>query len=86
MSYDFRELFYTDYYGVKWSENGKNTTIHWMAISNQMSIPGENYGPVKVIPVSNEVQNLYQDAFELWDDALDTVEIEKTETESEAID
>ena len=84
MSYDFRELFYTDYYGVKWSENGKNTTIHWMAISNQMSIPGENYGPVKVIPVSNEVQNLYQDAFELWDDALDTVEIEKTETESEA--
>jgi hypothetical protein len=84
VSYDFRELFYTDYYGVKWSENGKNTTIHWMAISNQMNIPGENYGPVQVIPVSNEVQNLYQDAFELWDDALDTVEIEKTETDSEA--
>ena len=84
MSYDFPELFYTDYYGVKWSENGKNTTIHWMAFSNQMNIPGENYGPVEVIPVSNEVQNLYQDAFELWDDALDTVEIEKTETDSEA--
>lgn len=84
MSYDFRELFYTDYYGVKWSENGKNTTIHWMAISNQMNIPGDNYGSVQVIPVSNEVQNFYQDAFELWDDALDTVEIEKTETDSEA--
>ena len=84
MSYDFRELFYTDYYGVKWSENGKNTTIHWMAISNQMNIPGEHYGPVQVIPVSNEVQNIYQDAFKLWDDALNTVEIEKTETESEA--
>ena len=84
MSYDFRELFYTDYYGVKWSENGKNTTIHWMAISNQMNIPGENHGPVQVIPVSNEVQNLYIDAFKLWDDALDTVEIEKTETDSEA--
>jgi hypothetical protein len=55
-----------------------------MAISNQINIPGENYGPVQVIPVSNEVQNLYQDAFELWDDALDTVEIEKTETDSEA--
>ena len=84
MSYDFRELFYTDYYDVKWSENGKNTTIHWMAISNQMNIPGENHGPVQVIPVSNEVQNLYKDAFKLWDDALDTVEIEKTETNSEA--
>ena len=84
MSYNFRELFYTDYYGVKWSENGKNTTIHWMAISNQMNIPGENHGPVQVIPVSNEVQNLYIDAFKLWDDALDTVEIEKTGTDSEA--
>ena len=84
MSYDFQELFHTDYYGVKWSENGKNTTIHWMVISNQMNIPGENYGPVQVIPVSNEVQNLYQDAFELWDDALDTVEIEETKNDSEA--
>lgn len=84
MSFDFQELFNTDYYGVKWSENGKNTTIYWMVISNQMNIPGDSYGPVQVIPVSNAVQNLYQDAFELWDDALDTIEIEKAETDSEA--
>ena len=73
MSFNFDTLFYDDYYGgIKWAASGQNVTVTWSFVSDNIIVPGVA-GEISVNEPDNATIAVYQQAFKLWDDALDTL-------------
>ena len=73
MPFNFDTLFYDDYYGgVKWAAPGQNVTVTWSLVSDNIIVPGVA-GEISVNEPDNATIAVYQQAFKLWDDALDTL-------------
>jgi len=67
-TYDFQKIFYTDYYpGTRWDNSSGNLTITWS--TNKQIIFDE---PV-VRSFTSEELVWVRNAFQSWDDALDSV-------------
>jgi len=78
-TYDFQKIFYTDYYpGTRWDNSSGNLTITWS--TNKQIIFDE---PV-VRSFTSEELVWVRNAFQSWDDALDSVKFLEISDSSQA--
>ena len=76
---DFDELFYEEYFNVKWYWD----VIYWDIATDEIVTPYyQEIFPVIYIDEDSKEYQIITKAFQLWDDALDTVSFEKDYTGS----
>jgi hypothetical protein len=78
MSFKFDQLFYDDFYNATWATiPGGVRQITWSIEENQLELP-LNGGSVVANSKINEYKDLTQQAFSLWDSALDSISFVQT--------
>ena len=76
---DFDELFYEEYFNVKWYWD----VIYWDIATDEIVTPYyQEIFPVIYIDEDSKEYQIITKAFQLWDDALDTVSFEKDDSGS----
>ena len=76
---DFDELFYEEYFNVKWYGD----IIYWDIATDEIVTPYyQEIFPVIYIDEDSKEYQIITKAFQLWDDALDTVSFEKDDSGS----
>ena len=76
---DFDELFYEEYFNVKWYWD----VIYWDIATDEIVTPYyQEIFPVIYIDEDSKEYQIITKAFQLWDDALDTVSFEKDDAGS----
>jgi hypothetical protein len=76
---DFDELFYEEYFNVKWYWD----VIYWDIATDEIVTPYyQEVFPVIYIDEDSKEYQIITKAFQLWDDALDTVSFEKDDSGS----
>ena len=76
---DFDELFYEEYFNVKWYLD----VIYWDIATDEIVTPYyQEIFPVIYIDEDSKEYQIITKAFQLWDDALDTVSFEKDDSGS----
>ena len=76
---DFGELFYEEYFNVKWYLD----VIYWDIATDEIVTPYyQEIFPVIYIDEDSKEYQIITKAFQLWDDALDTVSFEKDDSGS----
>lgn len=83
MKYDVQNLFDDEFHNAKWTWTGTPVTISWSVATDRLeSLQG---GPGFTITKSSApYMSIYQEAFRLWDDALDSVRFVQTNTGNHA--
>jgi len=77
MSFNFNTLFFEDYYNVKWSNPGEEISITWSTVDTVLQLPLSG-GQVAAAAAAGPYESIFQTAFQLWDDALETVSFVQT--------
>jgi Ca2+-binding RTX toxin-like protein len=77
MSFDFDTLFYDDYYNVKWANQGQTVTISWSTVDTILILPFTGQQVAAAASAAPYIP-VFQTAFALWDDALETVSFVQT--------
>lgn len=76
---DFDELFFEDYFGVKWAATGETRTITWSTLdSGFLNLASPRGSTIQVAQSSEAYVAVYQQAFDIWDAALDTITFAQT--------
>ncbi len=74
----YEDLFYSDYYDVRLTPLGTSRIVTWSATNDTLDVPA--VGPVTaagdIAPYLSEIDR----AFQLWDDALDSIAFVQTDT------
>lgn len=80
MDIDFDSLFFEDYFGVKWAATGESRTISWSTLDGgTLSLASPRGSSITVVQSSAAYVSIYQQAFDLWDAALDTITFVQTD-------
>jgi len=78
MAFDFGQIFYDDYYQAKWRVVPSQTprSISWSTTEERLVLPlGET---VETFQGVSQYENMLNQAFELWDQALDSISFVRT--------
>ena len=76
------DLFYTDYYGVRWTAPGETRVVTWSTTNGTLDVPG-----IGSVPTSGDATayiDEFERAFQFWDEALASVEFRRTDTGNDA--
>lgn len=70
MSFNFFDLFYTDYFGFTWTTPGTPLTITWSVVDDTLELPFPAGATVPVVGDPIPHIPIFSQAFGLWDAAL----------------
>jgi len=76
------DLFYTDYYGVRWTAPGETRVVTWSTTNGTLDVPG-----IGSVPTSGDAAayiDEFERAFQFWDEALASVEFRRTDEGNDA--
>jgi len=73
MSFDFSDLFYTDYFGFTWTTPGVPLTITWSVVDDVLELPFPAGATVPVVGDPTPHIPVFAQAFALWDAALSDI-------------
>lgn len=78
----YEDLFYSDYFGVRLTPGGQHRVVTWSSTNDILDVPFGS--PVAaagdITPYLGEIER----AFQLWDDALDTISFQRTDAGNDA--
>ena len=76
--YNFDELFYEDFYGIRWTEAIAPVTVTWSIVNTTLVLPfgGDT---AEAVQDSTPYLDVFSRAFDLWDNALNSVTFQLTE-------
>lgn len=77
MSFDFDTVFFEDYFGTKWAFPGERKTITWSTVDTVLNLPFGG-GTVDAAASTAPYMQVYQTAFNLWDEALESIDFQHT--------
>ena len=76
------DVFYTDYYGVRWTAPGETRVVTWSVTTGMLDVPGIGFVPTTGDPTPSIDE--FERAFQFWDEALASVEFRRTEGGNDA--
>jgi Ca2+-binding RTX toxin-like protein len=77
--FNFETLFYDDYNGISWSIPGEIVTVTWSTVDDVLDLAWPSGSTVSVVAPAAPYIAIFQQAFELWDTALATLNFEYTD-------
>ncbi|MEM6941506.1 MAG: DUF4214 domain-containing protein [Pseudomonadota bacterium] len=85
MENEFGSIFFEDFFDVKWAEQGQSRTISWSVVNEgtlNLAFPAGTR--LDIVESSEPYVATFARAFQLWDDALDTITFVQTDAGNRA--
>ena len=82
MAYNFDDIFYDDWYNLRWGEYLQHTTVTWSTVTDTLAVP--QVGNVQAYSISEQTDQSIRAAIQTWDLALNDKFFRETELGNDA--